>query len=94
MTKRIQVLIVEDEYLEIREAARRRHMTVSEWICRALRKAINDQPETAEAKLRAIVDASRHSFPTADIETMLGEIETGRQRLGSGTSGSAFLDAT
>ena len=94
MSKRLQVLIVEDEYLEIQEAARRRRMTVSEWVRRALRKAMDDQPGTAEAKLRAIVGASRHSFPTADIETMLGEIETGRQRLGSGTSGSAFLDAT
>ena len=73
MTKRLQVLIVEDEYLEIREAARRRRMTVSEWVRRALRKAMDDQPGTAEAKLRAIADASRHSFPTADIETMLGE---------------------
>ena len=73
MSKRLQVLIVEDEYLEIQEAARRRRMTVSEWIRRALRKAMDDQPGTAEAKLRAIADASRHSFPTADIETMLGE---------------------
>ncbi len=73
MSKRLQVLIVEDEYLEFQEAARRRRMTVSEWVRRALRKAMDDQPGTAEAKLRAIVDASRHSFPTADIETMLGE---------------------
>ena len=73
MSKRLQVLIVEDEYLEIQEAARRRRMTVSEWVRRALRKAMDDQPGTAEAKLRAIADASRHSFPTADIETMLGE---------------------
>ena len=73
MSKRLQVLIVEDEYLEIQAIARRRRMTVSEWVRRALRKAMDDQPGTAEAKLRAIADASRHSFPTADIETMLGE---------------------
>ncbi len=73
MTKRIQVLIEEQEYLEIQAIARRRRMTVSEWVRRALRKAMDDQPGTAEAKLRAIVDAPRHSFPTADIETMLGE---------------------
>ena len=84
MTKRLQVLIVEDEYLEIQEAARRRRMTVSEWVRRALRKAMDDQPGTAEAKLRAIADASRHSYPTADIETMLGEIDScpGSKRLG------------
>ena len=52
MSKRLQVLIVEDEYLEIQEAARRRRMTVSEWVRRALRKAMDDQPGTAEAKLR------------------------------------------
>ena len=74
MSKRLQVLIVEDEYLEIQASARRRRMTVSEWVRRALRKAMDDQPGTAEAKLRAIADASRHSFPTADIETMLGEM--------------------
>ena len=74
MSKRLQVLIVEDEYLEIQAIARRRRMTVSEWMRQALRKAMDDQPGTAEAKLRAIADASRHSFPTADIETMLSEM--------------------
>ena len=73
MSKRLQVLLYEDEYLEIQAIARRRRMIVSEWIRRALRKAMDDQPGTAEAKLRAIAGASRHSFPTADIETMLGE---------------------
>ena len=92
MVKGLQVRMDEDEYLEIQAIARRRRMTVSEWIRQALRKAMDDQPGTTKAKLRAIAGASRHSFPTADIETMLGEIETGRQRLGSGTSGSAFLD--
>ncbi len=82
MSKRLQVLIVEDEYLEFQEAARRRRMTVSEWVRRALRKAMDDQPGTAEAKLRAIADASRHSYPTADIEAMLSEIEARQQRLG------------
>ena len=82
MSKRLQVLIVEDEYLEIQEAARRRRMTVSEWVRRALRKAMDDQPGTAEAKLHAIADASRHSYPTADIEAMLSEIEARQQRLG------------
>ena len=82
MPKRLQVLIDVDEYLGIREAARRQRMTVAEWVRQALRKARDDQPGTAEAKLRAIADASRHSFPTADIETMLGEIEAGQQRSG------------
>ena len=88
MPKRLQVLIDVDEYLGIREAARRQRMTVAEWVRQALRKAKDDQPGTAEAKLRAIADASQHSFPTADIETMLGEIEAGQQRPGLSREGS------
>ena len=74
MVKRLQVRMDEDEYLEIQAIARRRRMSISEWVLGALRKAMDDQPGTTEAKLRAIVDASWHSFPTADIEIVLGEL--------------------
>lgn len=81
MTKRLQVLLDEVEFLEIQGAARRQRMTVAEWVRQALRRARSDQPGTAEAKLRAIAEASRHSYPTGDIETMLADIEAGQQRL-------------
>jgi hypothetical protein len=54
-------------------------MTVAEWVRQALRKVRNDHPGSIDAKLRAIADASRHEFPTADIDVMLQEIESGRQ---------------
>ena len=50
-----------------------------EWTRQAFRKAIEDQPAKIDAKLRAVIEASRHRFPTADIETMLQEIEAGRR---------------
>ena len=75
MAKRLQVLLDEIEYSEIQGAARMQRMTVAEWVRQALRKARGGRPGTAEAKLRAITDASRHQFPTADIEVMLREIE-------------------
>ena len=81
MVKRLQVLLDEEEYQEIQVVARRQRLTMAEWVRQALRRAKDDQPGTAEAKLRAIADASRHSFPTADVETMLTEIEAGQQRL-------------
>ena len=56
-------------------------MTVAEWVRQALRKAREDHPGTADAKLRAIADAARNQFPTADIETMLREIEEGQRLL-------------
>ena len=79
MPKQLQVLLDEEEYLEIQDVARRQRLSVSEWVLQALRKALDDQPGTAEAKLRAIANASRHRFPTTDAEDMLREIESGRR---------------
>ena len=79
MPKRLQVLLDEEEYLEIQGVARRQRVTVAEWVRQALREARGDHPGTVEAKLLAIADASRHRFPTADIEVLLREIEAGQR---------------
>ena len=79
MPKRLQVLLDEEEYLEFQGIARGQRVTLAEWVRQALRKAKVDQPRTSDAKLRAIVDASRHEFPTADIDVMLREIEDGQR---------------
>ena len=79
MTKRLQVLLDEEEYEEIQDAARRRRMTLAEWVRQALRRAKSDDPGAVEAKLRVIAMASRLEFPTADIEVMLREIEAGQR---------------
>ena len=80
MSKRLQVLLDEEEYLEIQGVARRQRVTVAEWVRQALRKAREDHPGTVESKLRAVADASRHEFPTADIDIMLREIEVGQRQ--------------
>ena len=81
MTKRLQVRLNDEEYEEIQVLASRRRMSMAEWVRQALRSALDDQSGAVGAKLRAIAEASRHQFPTADIDLMLQEIETGR-RLG------------
>ena len=78
MSKRLQVLFDDAEFLEIREYARRSRMTVAEWVRQALRRARNDHPAAMDAKLAAVAEAARHEFPTADIDVMLSEIEAGR----------------
>ena len=79
MAKLLHVLLDDEEYREIRDAARGGRMPVAEWVRRALRKARADRRGTVEAKLRAIANATRHEFPTADIDDMLEEIATGRR---------------
>jgi hypothetical protein len=78
MSKRLQVLLPDAEMDEIRRIARREHLTVGEWARRVLRLARSDKASgDPERKLRAIRKAATYSFPTADIEQMLDEIERG-----------------
>lgn len=78
MSKRLQVVLDEEELAAIREDARRHGMTVSEWVRQALRST-RSQSSSREPgrKLAAVRAAERHTFPTADIDQMLAEIERG-----------------
>jgi hypothetical protein len=78
MSKRLQVLLDEAELRELRRVARAHHLTVAEWVRQALRAARRREPvgETGQ-KLAAIRRAASHSFPTADIDEMLADIERG-----------------
>lgn len=79
MTKRLQVLLDEEELGEIQDVARGQRLTVAEWVRQSLRQARREQPGAPDVKLRAIAEAYRHSYPTGDIGAMLDEIESGRQ---------------
>ena len=77
MTKRLQVLLDDDEYRDVQRAAQGDRMTVSEWVRRVLRQARFDRRGSTHAKLHAVAEAARHEFPTADIDDMLREMEQG-----------------
>ena len=78
MAKRLQVLVDEAEYLEIRRAAERERMSIAEWVRQSLRSARRGEAARASTKLRALADAVAHDFPTGDIDEVLGDIDTGR----------------
>jgi len=64
-----------------RRIGRREPLNVGEEVGGAGRTERSRQPlATPRAKLRAIRKAAEYSFPTADIQQMLAEIERGRQR--------------
>ena len=78
MSKRLQVLLEEDELREIQRAARRSKTTVAEWVRQALRAARQQPPRSDVAKkLEIIRNAYRYQFPAPPIEQMLEEIERG-----------------
>lgn len=84
MSKRLQVLLEDDELAEIQALARRRRQTTAAFVREALRAASqsSDYP-TTDSKLRAVREAIAHAYPTADIDQMLEETERG-YRPGSG----------
>ncbi len=78
MSKRLQVLLDEQEWREVRRAARGHRLTVAEWVRQALRSARRQAASGAAAdKLAAVRRAVAHHFPTADVERMLDDIERG-----------------
>jgi hypothetical protein len=78
MSHRMQILMDEAEFAEIRRVARRHRMTVAEWVRQALRRARQDEPSgDPRRKLAVVREAARGDYPTADIDRMLAEIERG-----------------
>ena len=80
MSKRLQVLLPDQEMADIRRMARRERIAVGEWVRRALRETRARKPvNDPEAKLRAVRQGAAYSFPTGDVRQMLDEIEQGYQ---------------
>jgi len=78
MSKRLQVLLPDQEMSDIQRLARRERLTVGEWVRRTLRQARSLKPTVdRETRLKAIRRAAEYSFPTADVKQMLSEIERG-----------------
>lgn len=78
MSKRLQVIVNEKEWRDIGRIARRRGLTVSEWVRQVLREARQREPDgDVGTKLDVIRSASKNSFPTSDVPQMLDEIEQG-----------------
>ncbi|MCA9777451.1 MAG: ribbon-helix-helix protein, CopG family [Candidatus Eremiobacteraeota bacterium] len=65
MSKRLQVMMDEDELAEIETIARRNKTTVSEWVRQALRTARQaESVEDTKRKLQAVRRALSYNFPT------------------------------
>jgi hypothetical protein len=78
MTKRLQVLLEDDELREIQRLARTRRMTTAAWVRASLRTSVEAETRVdLDAKLAAIRRAVGHALPTADIDRVLADIDRG-----------------
>ena len=80
MTKRLQVLLHDEDYRVLQQSAREDRMTIAEWVRQALREVMSVRERKVEEKLRALDEAMQCNHPTADIEVMIAEIEEGYRR--------------
>jgi hypothetical protein len=80
MSKRLQVILPDEEMETIRRQAKNESLTVGEYVRRALREVESRRPaRNPAAKLASIREAVTNSFPTVNIEEMNREIERGYQ---------------
>ena len=78
MTKRLQVLLDDEELAEIQATAKRHRQTTSAWVRETLRSARRtSEPADIMRKLEAIRVAAQHEGPIADMDQVLAQIERG-----------------
>lgn len=79
MSKRLQIVMPDEEIEVLRNCAERAGMTLSEWARHALRRAQRRQEgPSADDKLKAVERALECGHPTGDIQEILASIEKGR----------------
>lgn len=79
MAKRISLTLQDIEFSEFQSLAQSQGKSLTEWVRRTLVQALRKHStQSVERKLNALRVAAKYSFPTADIEDMLSQIEQGR----------------
>jgi hypothetical protein len=80
MSKRLQVVVRDEDLERYARTADAAGVSLSEWVRQALRVAERERSSgDVEAKLAVIRRAAGHNFPAEpDIDTLLAEMEAGR----------------
>jgi len=78
MSKRLHVVLEDEEFREIQQVARRQRMTVAEWVRQALRSARREHSAGDPRRKLAVVRAAvGHGFQGRDLDQMLAETQRG-----------------
>lgn len=79
MSHRLQVLIPEELQGRVSKAAQRGRMSRGEWVRRAIEEALRRQTAPGTQTLDPLTRLASLQGPTAEIEEMIAQIESGRQ---------------
>ena len=79
MSKRLQIVMPDDEYRAVASAARRRGKPVAQVVRESLRRTVAEEAEQdPDRRIAAVLRFARFAGPTGDIDQILAEIEAGR----------------
>ena len=79
MSKRLQVMMPDDEYRAVADIARQQGKPLSRVVRDSLRRTVAEEPQVApEQRIAAVLRFARFAGPTGDIDQLLSEIERGR----------------
>jgi hypothetical protein len=96
MSKRLQVVVKDEELERFARTADTLGLTMSEWVRQSLRTAERQVSNgDVEAKLAAIRKAASHDFPIpANVDALLAEMEAARAaEIEAGMGGAGAEDA-
>jgi hypothetical protein len=81
MSKRLQVVLSDDEYDAVADAAQRQRKPVAHIVRDSLRRTLAEEKAAMDpqARIAAVLRFARFSGPTGDIDQILEEIERGRE---------------
>lgn len=77
MSKRLQIILPDDEYQAVAQAARRQGKPVARVVRESIRRMLSEEGEI-EQRIAAVLNFARSAGPTGDIDQILAEIERGR----------------
>ena len=79
MSKRLQIVLPEDEYRAVADAAQRQGKPVARIVRESLRRTLaEDSGLDPQQRIAAVLRFARFAGPTGDIDQLLDEIERGR----------------
>lgn len=80
MSKRLQIIFSDDEVRQLTRLARRRKLPVSRIVRDSVRLYALTEPkkQLSEERINAVLRYTELNGPSADMETLLAEIEKGR----------------
>jgi hypothetical protein len=90
MSKRLQVVMSDDEYRAVERVARRWEQPVAEVVRASLKRTVEDARERLpEERIAAVLRFARFEGPTGDIQSLLADIEAGRSQAENTEVGAA-----